>query len=371
MATSDLFDAYLQGLSALLTPPGAPKAGERAGEALRPVSPYSATALAEAEGFLRQSRALQAELYRRWQEAVDAFERSKVEVQLLAAAAADLAVAERLLAAELEAKAPLRSARQSTAGDEDLIRQALQAPETLLTPAALPRRRGAEAELLLEVTYRCLEDVKEKTVKATRDAIEGLLAMPLAVVKEAAEMVGVDLGAKLREVIGQSLQTAVDYILAAIEKLRLLLGPEGEQRIRQAVAEFVARLQDEKAVRQAIADFLATEAIYQQGKTWIKGYQGDTAVLVPLAGQITALQGSFAGRARVADVVVKGLALAKLVPAVWTTMPWGPLAVAAGYLAVVGFILFSAGDHVDSDRFAFFDRVEGVRHVLQKGLGVS
>ncbi len=369
--TTELFAAYMRGLSVLLTPSGIAEAGERAGEAIRPVSPYSATDLSEAEVFLQQSRALQDELYRRWQEAVDAFERSKIEVQLLAAAAADLAIAERLLATELRTQAPLRSARQSTAGDEDLIRQALQAPETLLAAAPLPRRRGAEAELLLEVTYRCLEDVQDKTVKATRDAITGLLAMPLAVVKEAAEMVGVDLGAKLRDLVGEALQTAVDYILAAVAKIQLLLGPEGEARIRQAVAEFVARLQDEKAVRQAIADFLATEAIYQQGRAWIRGYQGEAAALVPLAGQITALQGSFAGRVRIADVVVKGLAIAKLVPAVWTTMPWGPLAVATGYLAVVGFILFSAGDHVDSDRFAFFDRVEGVRGVLRKGLGVN
>lgn len=369
----DVMKFYVAGLQSLLTPPAAPTSQTRAGEAARPVSPYAAPEVDAAERFLQQSTALQDALWQQWQDAADGYERSKAEIQLLAAAAADLAIAERLLASEVEMK-PATKTRSSTGGNEALIQQALTSPDQLLIPTiSVPRgRSGAAAKKDLQAaSFKCLEDIEDRTFKASKDVVEGLLAMPFAVVKEAAEMLGVDIADKLRETTVTAIKLAVNYILSASAKVRLLLGEQGEEQIKQGVTAFLEKLQDDKAIRQAIARFLDRDDIYEEGKGWVEAFAGEDEKLAAARDQIIALQGSFAGRAKIADVVVKGLAVIKLVPAVWTTLPWGPLAVAAAYLGVVGFLLYSALDHVDSDRFASFDRVHGVRGILKTELGVT
>jgi len=47
------------------------------------------------------------------------------------------------------------------------------------------------------------------------------------------------------------------------------------------------------------------------------------------------------------------------------------LGMASAYLSVTGYILYSAHDHVDSDQYAFFDRVQGVRSTLVSELNIS
>ena len=82
------------------------------------------------------------------------------------------------------------------------------------------------------------------------------------------------------------------------------------------------------------------------------------------------LQGSFRGRIRVADIVIKGLSVVRLFSPL-AKFPWGPLGMASAYLSVTGYILHSAHDHVDSDHYAFFDRVQGVRGTLISELDIS
>ncbi len=368
----DVVKAYVADLAILLTPPSTVTTS-RSGEAARPVSPYAAPEIEAALRLLGQSDALQDTLWQQWQGAADSYQRSRAEVQLLAAAAADLAIAERLLAPDLEVAVSGKK-RSSTAGNEGLITQALENPDKFLTPTikVSSSRSGAAArKALSEASFKCLDDIEAMTFKASKDALEGLLVMPLAVVKEAAEMLGVDIADKLRESTVATIQLAVNYILKASAKIRLLLGEQGEEQIKKGVTVFLEKLKDDKAIRDAIARWVDTKAIFEEGKTWIEAYGGEDVKLAEARDQIVLLQGSFAGRARIADVVVKGLAVVKLVPAVWTTLPWGPLAVAAAYLGVVGFVLFSALDHADSDRFASFDRVHGVRGILKAQLGVA
>ncbi len=73
---------------------------------------------------------------------------------------------------------------------------------------------------------------------------------------------------------------------------------------------------------------------------------------------------------RIADVVIKGLSVARLFSPL-AALPWGPLGMASAYLSVVGYVLYSAHDHVDSDKYAFFDRVQGVRGTLVTELMVN
>lgn len=369
MSEESVLQSYLAGLEQWLPSP-ATEIRMRAGEADRPLTPFAPHEIGPLQHLLLQSQALQAELWQRWQAAEDARQRSMVEVQLLAAAAADLAMAERLTASNQPA---VRMRSAISVNQEGLILQALRDPASLLAPAALPAaRRGGEGTanektVLLEATWNCLEAVRKDTARASRDAITSLLSMRLAVLKEAAEMLGGSIIGSLQGEEGGFLQTAVDYVLSAILKLRLLIGPEGEQQVKEAVLEFLEKVKEEEFLAKNVDKFLGATQVYEDGKAWLRGYEGDAAALAPLTAQMAALQGSFAGRVKVADMIVKGLAVVKLLPAL-AAPPWGPLAVAAAYLGVVGYVLYSAHDHIDSDKYAFFDRVDGVRGVLRAAL---
>lgn len=163
------------------------------------------------------------------------------------------------------------------------------------------------------------------------------------------------------------MKTALDYVLVAAAKIRALLGPDAVQRAKEAVLDFIIDLQEYELVSRVVDRFLDTDAIYEEGKGWIQAYDGSEKTLKATAKLIGALQGSFRGRVLVADVVIKGLSVARLLSPL-AAPPWGPLGVASAYLTVVGYVLYSAHDHVDSDSFAFFDRVQGVRGTLMAEL---
>jgi hypothetical protein len=95
----------------------------------------------------------------------------------------------------------------------------------------------------------------------------------------------------------------------------------------------------------------------------VQDYNGPDKDLARLTPGILALEGSFAGRNKLAATLIRLLSLAKLAKAL-RTPPWGPLIVASGYLLIIGYELYSAHDHVDSDRFPFFDRVAGVHTLI-------
>ena len=290
---------------------------------------------------------------------------------VLGAAAADLAIAERLLRTSVAAvvgPVPMRGAVMG--GQEVVITQALRQPESFIEPVAFSRyRSSSELQNLQAGVFACLDGIRKDTVAAGKDAITDMLTMDFALLKEAAELLGADIAAKLRDSAVGLLGTAVEYVLAATDKLRLLLGAEGESRVKQAVLGFIDQLREDKLATQAVERFLHTEAIYVEAKGWMQAYEGDPQALVAAAETLEALRGSFAGRRKLIEVIVRGITAARLLPAL-RTPPWGPIAIAAAYLATIGYLLFSAYDHVDSDRYPFFDRVTGVRGVLIDQLGV-
>ncbi len=377
MPSHSILDDYLAGLDALLTPPDerAAVVQMRAGEVERPPSPFDEKAVDQALAFLQQSRKLQALLAQELQEAASEYDRSLREIQLLGAAAADLAIAERLMrsAPELAASPETREVMRSrtSAGRETLIQQAIRDPASLLIPQKIESYRGAnECETQLKAaTWNCLESVRKGAIEASQDAIDNLLTMPLAVVREAAEALGSDLAKKMRESSVAFLKAAVEYILSATDKLRTLLGPEGEEAVKNAVLDFLEKLKDGETVANTVSKFLNTRAIYNESKTWLAAYSGDPQALCGLSERIGKLQTGFEARMKIVDGVTKGLAVAALL--LLRFPPWGPLGAAAGHILLVGYILYSAYDHVDSDRFAFFDRVQGVRGLLMEELGAA
>jgi len=302
---------------------------------------------------LPESRAAGQAILRAWRDAGDDAARSRAEVQLLAAAAADLAVAQRLA----------RGAQAAERGQEDVwpwIQAGLTDPDILLRPTLRPAAyRGADRDLLAAV-YQTLNSIQDATTETVSDAITGALTLNFAVLREAVKLAGTDIR-QLAEDLG--LDEVAAFAGEAIMKLLALAGEDNLEHIQSVASETWEKLQEKTAVSTYVQNFLDAEGIYREGRAWIQAYEGPDRNLARLTPRILAVQGSFSGRNKLAAALIRLLALVKLAPAL-KKPPWGPLITASGYALIIGYELYSAHDHVDSDRFPFFDRVEGVRTLL-------
>ncbi len=315
------------------------------------------TTSVEPPTLLAESQAARDALTQELAQAPNATTRSRLEVQLLAAAAADLAVLSRLAPGQ---DIPYRQDDTTWS----LIHTGLTQPENLLQPTMRPPRyRGADKDLLATI-YQVLHTIQEDTTETVADAITGALTMNFAVLREAAKLAGTDIRQMLED-LGMDQITA--FLAEALTKLLALLGDDNLAHIQETLNETLEKLQEKTAVATYVDAFLETGAIYQQGRALIQAYEGPDKTFAQLTPAILQLEGSFSGRNKLAAALIRLLALAKLIPAL-KTPPWGPLATASGYGFIIAYELYSAHDHVDSDRFPFFDRVEGVRTLLETRL---
>ena len=314
----------------------------------------------ESAVFLAESEAAREALVRAFAQTADENARSQVEVQILAAAAADLAVASRLISQD---HAIMRAQDDAW----PLILAGLREPDSLLQPSIRPvRYRGADKDLLAAV-YQVLNAIEEATTETVADAITGALTMNFAVLREAVKLAGTDIRQILEDM---GADEALAYLGEAIHKLLALVGEENLTHIEAVAAEAFEKLREKTAVSTHVRNFLDTEGIYKTGRAWIQAYDGPDRDLARLTPRVLALQGSFNGRNKLAATLIRLLALVKLVPAL-KTPPWGPLVTASGYALIIGYELYSAHDHVDSDRFPFFDRVAGVTTLLSHALNIE
>ncbi len=346
MMTS-LTPEYLTGLEAVL-----PRATMR--------SKGSADVSIGARALLPRSRETGRALATALSEAQTPEERSLVEVQLLAAAAADLAVAERLAGAPEESQS-----LRGDAPDDALIWQGLTNPASLLRPTIHPPRyRGADKDLQAAI-YQTLTSIQEDVIETTADAITAALTMNIAILREAAKLAGLDVKQALEDL---GADEVVTFVIEAWQKLADLIGEDNFDKIENTLSESIEKLREKTAIATYVKKFLSVDGIYKDCRTLVQHYDGPDQDLARLTPEILALEGSFAGRNKLAATLIRLLSLAKLAK-VLRTPPWGPMIVASGYLLIIGYELYSAHDHVDSDRFPFFDRVAGVQTLITTGLG--
>ena len=360
---------YMSALDTLLPPPSV---DIRSRSTASIQTPFDEKQLGEAELALSTSLSVRTYLEAQWQNAGTEFERSVAEVQLLGAAAADLAIAERLASGLVDDTddASINWRSGGIGNNEALIKRAIKEPEKLLEAERLISYRVRESQELLAATYECLRFVRYETIEICGDTFSNMLSMDFSVFEKAAALVNIDIAKHIDRLVTRSMKLAIDYVFAAIDKVEALLDAETVHRVKEAMLDFIIGLQEKELVGDAVDSFLTTDAIYEESKGWIQTYGGSEAILKPTAEMIGALQGSYRGRARIADVVLRGLSVARLFSPL-AKFPWGPLGMASAYLSVVGYVLYSAHDHVDSDKYAFFDRVQGVRGTLIAELSVN
>ncbi len=368
--------AYAVAVSRLLVPtPG-----------LRSAQPR--TAAADVDALLGQSDALRAAAETGLMTG-DPLETAAAEVQLLAGAALDLLVAERLagpgpgsrsLATEertLDAP-PLASLNELAE-----LRAMIEAPQAYLVGAAAaqaaqmrvrPRSRtralSGPATELPPAVHVALEAISDNAVTAGSAIVQGMFLIDFSTLRTALGMVGSDLTKELAADLVRVGSRALDFVLIANEKILALTGlnalAEAQKAAQKALGGWLDQLQSGAVFAKVAGRVLGTRAIEAEIGGWLTAYQGSDDALNAARDQIGQLAGQYAAKARVVQKVNAGLSLVKLAPPVRT--PVGSAALAVVYLGLLAYTLGSAYDHVDSDRIGLLDRVEGVRGVMQRAL---
>ncbi len=320
------------------------------------------------------TRAAQAELG-----AADGLAVAAAEVQLLAGAALDLLMTGTLAEPPPPALrgygAELTPALAGPAADLAQLQAVIAAPEAYLVGSLAGRNlagvavRGtrdlASAAAELEVAvHATLASIRGDVITTGTHIVEGLLLLDAALLREALTAVGGDLAGRLGVDLAGIGAQALRFVLAANEKLLALLGLDALQEARKLLQAWIEQLRQGTLFPKLADRILRTRATEAEVRRWLAAYQGPEDALWAARDTVNQLAGHFAAKARLADKVTAGLAVAKVLPPLLT--PAGRLAVAAAYLALLAYLIGSGYDHVDSDRIRLLDRVEGVRGVSRR-----
>lgn len=313
----------------------------------------------------------------------DQSQRELAEMKLLAQAAAELTVAGNLI---VHAQAGETPRARTLAGlppevptlpaINDLM-TVLEAPIDAGMGTVVQRRRvrlaapvdvaAAKDSLRTEVAS-ALQDILNAAAETSQQAIEGLLLMDVAVLKEAASVVSTELIDKLSEGASRLVASAVSLALTAYDKILELLGAEMTSEIRQKVAEWIEELKSGALLPTLLGQLYSIEEISSDVATWLEESEADASAINTTRDSVDRLESNFQAKANLADKAISALSVIKALPVVAT--PQAQLLLAGAYLAVAGYVVYTGYDHVDSARIQALNRVQGVHATVQTGLGV-
>jgi len=339
----------------------------------RGVKPPSPSEVAERSEMLLTRGAKVTETWAEKLQAEDALARQVAEIRLLAACAADLEIADDLVNLDRGVPRLTSRGRYTTGPSRDLLKLLTMSDEEVIKQALTPRRRrgvtraaGPPADRLKETVEAALDHMRETTADVGQRAIEGLVLMDAALLLEAARIVSADVAELLGEGFSRLLQTAARYVLAAYEKVSLLLGPEKMAEIREQIMAWIEELKEGELFPVLVEKLFQTEALKRDVAGWLAASTASATTLAQTRAAVEQLDTAFASKAELADKIVGSLALVKLLPPAMT--PVGRLVIAAVYLGLVGYVVFTGYDHVDSDQWRLIDRVSGIRQVTLEAL---
>jgi hypothetical protein len=304
----------------------------------------------------------------------DSSVRELAGLQLLAAAASDLGVAgdlAQMASGDLGAQPPERGAILPAAISE--LRAILTAPPEMgmrgllekelgIERSARPLEAMAARQALREAVEGALEDIMDDAASVGRVTLLGLLEVPAPPMKVAASVAVHALVTELGDEVSTVLRKAAGMLVCATDKVLKALGRQATPAREDAVVWIsmlegttlfgllLDRLYESKRIRQEVAHEIGDAPASLEAATFNKASQ-----------QVARLAAGYAKQKSAITWVARGLAAARL----WALgiEPWGPLALTAAYLAVIGYTVYLGGDYVDWYRVLGSGRLGLVRGV--------
>ena len=348
--------------------------------------------------------------------------REAAELKLLAQANAEVEVAVALLqAAEDEARGapagPTRSGKTAAAARAvNELADVLEAPlegglASFVEPSVVRGTRATKIEdlkkALSDQVARSLKDILRQASGTSSLALDSLLKLDGALLGRAIAPVNQELAdvlnraaAGLGDKLEKLLQTAARLLLQAYDWVLTLIGKDAEAAARKRVKGWIDDLRTQKKpgdetpglAEKLVASIYVPDDIKKDVGGWLKASQAGQDKLQKTTQAIGVLSANFEIKAKqtqkfigavgavspVAAGAVASLTVLNppLVASLAAALPAIEAVRAAVLLGLMGYIVFTGYDHVDSGKAVFFerfsvnipDRVEGVRETVQKAL---
>lgn len=371
---ADVWDRYDLAIAALYDVPGP------AETAFLPTV-RSADASRRADLVITESRLL-ADVAARGLQAPTVAARERATLQLVAGAAADLAVANDLIRA-LEGE-PAPAVREAPAA---IYPQLMFDLGPILRPGSEPgptvTTRGASFKPLTDDPKEALAQLRrtaassfdaiaDDVIDVGQMAISGLLALQAAPIKEAAAVAAQEILSKIGDGLGTVLRQAARLLVQAYDKILKALGKDAASDARKQAARWIQMLQSGTLFDTLLQGLYEKQRILEDIE--VHASQATDALMsnafsVAL-NEASTLAERFRQHRRSIEWILRGLAFAKA--RLFTIEPWGPLAVTAMYVGTLGYTVYAGGDYVDwfrTERIQPLDRIPGLRDVVREALG--
>jgi hypothetical protein len=299
----------------------------------------------------------------------------QIAVRTLPKVQVDLALAHLLL----ETDADARKTATAAGGQERSVRAAdlLDAAERMANPPApaAPSRAAAGAALdvedakegLVRAVAATFDSVAKRAAEGGKQAMAGVAVQGFAEVADIAGKIGMA-GAELLGVAGgvrALVRWARGFVIRAYEAILALFGEGAVQLVSRRLADWVKYLTGdgfEAFVRDSVYRASASEAAL---KAAINASAAPADRLAATAAKVNALGPAFQRHVSLAGQVMDGMD--NYTVFVTTIFDQAKLAVAVIYALIGGYVLIVGADYCDSPWLPF-DRVAGVRRVLEAGL---
>lgn len=366
--------AYADGVRVLFAPTGV-AAGDRGR-----VGPSSYSDLAHQAGKLLpvSAEVNEAAVTRMAQAPAEA--RAGTEIALLAKALTDLEVGAYLYQVAREEEA---GQQWHAATADDRSRRSARFTETYLDlllserDALQPSERGsdtvtdvpaARAELLAGSASALLL-ISQRSTKTSEAAVQGVLAIGLGELSNSVAIVGMEIAEALgkAEKVEELYKLFRGFLDRARGAIIALLGPE----LAKAVAEEARKWAEKLDVGEQIG--VLTEKLYRTQETKetirpvIENATADLDVFVNAIDQVGGLNEKYRQQTKLVDTILDKAGWLAAIPA--AALPKAYLLVSAVYLVLAGYVIFLGADYVDAPRVSWFDRIPGVRRVIEDTLG--
>jgi hypothetical protein len=312
----------------------------------------------------------------------DTDERELAALQLMAAAACDLAIANDLVLSGGVGIAG-EAAERGTAGPAVMaeLQTILSAPLELGLSGLIQSEQGVERaggplevqaarQALLEAVNGAVDDIRDDAAGVARVALLGLRLVPASAMRIAASVVAYAMITELSDDISAGVRKASGLLVSAIDKVLKPLGRETSPA-RIDAARWIDTLKGSTLFGALLDRLYESERIQEDvaQQVWAAPSILEAATFNSAGGQVSLLATKFRKHKSTITWVARGLAVARF----WAVglEPWGPLALTAAYLATIGYTVYLGGDYVDWYRLGASGRLglaAGVRTVVRQTL---
>lgn len=306
-------------------------------------------------------------------------DRERSTLQLVAGAAADLAIANDLMRAQGEE--PAFAVREAAATFPQLMSDLgpILQPGNGLTPpttrgVSVGPRPGDADEALAQLTStatRSFDAIAGDVIDVGQMAIGGLVTLPADQVKEAAAVAAQEILNMISDSVGAILRQAARLLIQAYDKILKALGQDAASEARQQAAQWIQKLQSGTLLNELLERLYEKQRILEDIEVHAK--KATQALMSEpfsaVLGETRALAERFQQHRRSIEWILRGLAFAK--DWLLAIEPWGPLAVTATYVGTFGYAVYTGGDYVDWFRTGHvqpLDRIPGLRDVVRNTL---